>query len=150
MTTFRNRALGALLGICAMAGLASVAVASDKPYSEGPVSIVTSIRTEPGMFESYMKYLSTTYKQMMEENKKAGTIVDYRVYTTSPRTADDPNMYLVVTYKNMAALDGLSDKVDAVQQRLIGSQEVRDQQAIERGKMRTMLGTEMIREQVLK
>jgi hypothetical protein len=146
----RNRALGALLGICSMVGLASVAVASDKPYSEGPVSIVTSIRTEPGMFESYMKYLSTTYKQMMEENKKAGTIVDYRVYTTSPRTADDPNMYLVVTYKNMAALDGLSDKVDAVQQKLIGSQEVRDQQAIERGKMRTMLGTEMIREQVLK
>jgi hypothetical protein len=146
----RNRALGALLGICSMVGLASVAVAADKPYSEGPVSIVTSIRTEPGMFESYMKYLSTTYKQMMEENKKAGTIVDYRVYTTSPRTADDPNMYLVVTYKNMAALDGLSDKVDAVQQKLIGSQEVRDQQAIERGKMRTMLGTEMIREQVLK
>jgi len=150
MMTLRNRALGALLGICSMVGLASVAVAADKPYSEGPVSIVTSIRTEPGMFETYMKYLSTTYKQMMEENKKAGTIVDYRVYTTSPRTADDPNMYLVVTYKNMAALDGLSDKVDAVQQKLIGSQEVRDQQAIERGKMRTMLGSEMIREQVLK
>jgi L-rhamnose mutarotase len=150
MTAFRNRALGALLGICSMAGLASVAVASDKPYSEGPVSIVTSLRTEPGMFESYMKYLSTTYKQMMEENKKAGTIVDYRIYTTSPRTADDPNMYLVVTYKNMAALDGLSDKVDAVQQKIIGSQEVRDQQAIERGKLRTMLGSEMIREQVLK
>jgi hypothetical protein len=150
MMTLRNRALGALLGICSMVGLASVAVASDKPYSEGPVSIVTSLRTEPGMFESYMKYLSTTYKQMMEENKKAGTIVDYRIYTTSPRTADDPNMYLVVTYKNMAALDGLSDKVDAVQQKIIGSQEVRDQQAIERGKMRTMLGSEMIREQVLK
>jgi hypothetical protein len=150
MMTLRIRALGALLGMCSMVGLASVAVAADKPYTEGPVSIVTSIRTEPGMLETYMKYLSTTYKQMMEENKKAGTIVDYRVYTTSPRTADDPNMYLVVTYKNMAALDGLSDKTDAVQQKLIGSQEVRDQQMIERGKMRTMLGTEMIREQVLK
>jgi quinol monooxygenase YgiN len=150
MTAFRNRALGALLGICSMVGLASVAVASDKPYSEGPVSVVTSIRTEPGMYETYMKYLSTTYKQMMEESKKAGTIVDYRVYTTSPRSADDPNMYLVVTYKDMAALDGLSDKMDAVQQKLIGSQEVRDQQMIERGKMRTIVGSEMIREQVLK
>ena len=150
MTAFRNRALGALLGICSMAGLASVAVASDKPYSEGPVSIVTSLRTEPGMFESYMKYLSTTYKQMMEENKKAGTIVDYHIYQTSPRSPDEPNLYLVVTYKDMAALDGLSDKVEAVQQKIIGSQEVRDQQNIERGKMRTQLGTEMIRELVLK
>jgi hypothetical protein len=59
-------------------------------------------------------------------------------------------MYLVVTYKDMAALDGLSDKMDAVQQKLIGSQEVRDQQMIERGKMRTIVGSEMIREQVLK
>jgi hypothetical protein len=86
----------------------------------------------------------------MDENKKAGTIVDYHIYQTSPRSLDEPNLYLVVTYKDMAALDGLNDKVEAVQQKIIGSQEVRDQQNIERGKMRTQLGTEMIRELVLK
>jgi hypothetical protein len=146
----RNRALGALLGICAMASLANVAAASDRPYTEGTVSTVSAIRTEPGMFNSYMKWLATTYKPMMEENKKAGTIVDYRVYQTMPRSPNDPNLYLVVTYKNMAAMDGLSDRMDAVQEKMLGSQEVRDQQAIERGKMRTQIGTEMIRELVLK
>lgn len=146
----RNRALGALLGICAIASLANVAVASDRPYTEGPVSMVTSIRTEPGMFETYMKYLSTTYKQLMEENKKAGIVLDYHIYQTQPRSPDDPNLYLVTTYKNMAALDGLADKTDAIQQKIIGSQEVRDQQAVERGKIRTQIGTEMIRELVLK
>ncbi len=150
MTTLRNRALGALLGIFAMASLANVAVASDRPYTEGAVSTVNSIRTEPGMFETYMKWLSTTYKPMMEENKKAGIILDYHVYQTQPRSPDDPNLYLVVTYKNMAAMDGLADKTDATLQKFIGSQEVRDQKAIERGKMRTQLGTEMIRELVLK
>jgi hypothetical protein len=150
MTTLRNRALGALLGIFAVASLANVAAAADRPYTEGHVSIVNAIRTEPGMFNAYMKYLSTTYKQMMDENKKAGTIVDYHIYQTSPRSPDEPNLYLVVTYKDMAALDGLNDKVEAVQQKIIGSQEVRDQQNIERGKLRTQLGTEMIRELVLK
>jgi L-rhamnose mutarotase len=150
MMTLRNRALAALLGICAMASLANVALASDRPYTEGPVSTVSAIRTEPGMFETYMKWLSTTYKQLMEENKKAGIIVDYHIYQTQPRSPDDPNLYLVVTYKNMAAMDGLADKTDAIQQKIVGSQEVRDQQAIERSKMRTQLGTEMIRELVLK
>jgi L-rhamnose mutarotase len=150
MTAFRNRALGALLGIFCVTSLANVAAAADRPYTEGNVSIVNAIRTEPGMFNAYMKYLSTTYKQMMDENKKAGTIVDYHIYQTQPRSLDEPNLYLVVTYKDMAALDGLNDKVEAVQQKIIGSQEVRDQQNIERGKMRTQLGTEMIRELVLK
>ena len=150
MTTLRNRALGALLGIFAVVSLANVAVASDRPYTEGPVSTVSSIRTEPGMFETYMKWLSTTYKPMMEENKKAGIILDYRVYQTQPRSPEDPNLYLVTTYKNMAAMDGLADKTDATLQKFIGSQEVRDQKAVERGKMRTQIGTEMIRELVLK
>jgi L-rhamnose mutarotase len=150
MMTVRNRALGALLGICAMVSLANVALASDRPYMEGPVSTVNSIRTEPGMFETYMKWLATTYKPMMEENKKAGIIVDYHIYQTQPRSPEDPNLYLVVTYKNMAAMDGLADKTDATLQKYIGSQDVRDQKAVERGKMRTQLGTEMIRELVLK
>jgi L-rhamnose mutarotase len=150
MTTLRNRALGALLGIFAAASLANVAAAADRPYTEGPVSTVNSIRTEPGMFETYMKWLSTTYKPMMEENKKAGIILDYHVYQAQPRSPEDPNLYLVVTYKDMAALDGLADKTDATLQKFIGSQEVRDQKAVERSKMRTQIGTEMIRELVLK
>jgi hypothetical protein len=46
--------------------------------------MVSSIRTEPGMFETCLKYLSTTYKQMMDEQKKAGIILDYAVYQATP------------------------------------------------------------------
>jgi len=145
-----TRALGALLGFVAFGVLANAAVAADRPYTEGTVSVVNSIRTEPGMFATYMKYLSTTYKQLMEENKKAGIIVDYAVYQATPRGPNDPDLYLVVTYKNMAALDGLSDKTDAIQEKIIGSQDVRDQQAIARGKMRTQLGSQMLRQLLLK
>ncbi len=72
--------------------------------------MVSAIRTEPGMFETYMKYLGTTYKQLMEEQKKAGIILDWSVYQTTPRSPDDPDLYLIVTYKNMAAMDGLADR----------------------------------------
>jgi hypothetical protein len=83
--TIKTRALGALAGLFAFVALTGAAQAADRPYTEGPVSMVSSIRTEPGMFETYMTYLSTTYKQLMEEQKKAGIILDYAVYQATPR-----------------------------------------------------------------
>jgi hypothetical protein len=147
--TMKTRALGALAGLCAFVALTG-AQAADRPYSEGPVSVVSSIRTEPGQFENYMKYLSVTYKQLMEDAKKAGHVLNYAVYTTMPRGPDDPNMYLVVTYKNMAAFDGLSDRMDVIQQKVFGDQAAQDAAAVARGKMRTQLGSEVIREMILK
>jgi hypothetical protein len=146
----KSRALGAQAGLFAFAVISGVASAADRPYTEGTVSIVNSVRTKPGMYDTYMKYLATTYRQLMEEAKKAGHVVDYNVYSTSPRGPDDPNVYLVVTYKNMAALDGLTDRMDGIQQKIVGSPEQRDAAAIDREKMRTMVGSEMIRHVVFK
>src|ERR1700693_4807994 len=39
----------------------------DHAYTQGPVVIVSFIRTQPGMFEEYMRYLGSTYKHLMEE-----------------------------------------------------------------------------------
>ena len=135
-------ALGALIALVATTG---TTVAEDRPYAEGTVSVVSSIRTEPGQNETYMKYLATTYKQLMEEQKKAGIIVDWSVFTARPRTPDGPNLYLVTTYKNLAAMDGLQDKTDAIQEKFIGNQEARDAAMVARGKMRSMVGSEVIR-----
>ena len=146
----RNRACGALLAFASMLLLTGVATAADRPYTEGPVSVVNSIRTEPGMFDAYMKFLSTNWKTQMEEQKAAGIIVDYKVYTTTPRGPDDPNIYLVTTYKNMAAMDGMADKTEAMTQKMYGDVNQRSAAAIEREKMRKQMGSQMLREQILK
>ena len=143
--TMKIRALGALAALVTFVAVTGTAVAADRPYAEGTISVVSSIRTEPGQHENYMKYLATTYRQLMEEQKKAGHIVDWSVYTTRPRTADGPNLYLVTTYKNLAAMDDLQDKVEAIQEKLIGNQEARDAAMVSRGKMRSLVGSEVIR-----
>ena len=145
------RALGALAGLFVFAVATTGAVqAADRPYTEGPVTVVNSIRTLPGMHETYLRYLATTYRANMDEAKKQGIIVSYSVYETSPRSADDPNLYLMVTYKNMAALDGLDDRMEGIQQKSFGDQAARDAAAIDREKMRRQLGSRMIREVVFK
>ena len=146
----KARALGALVGFAALIAATGAAVAADRPYSEGVVVNVSSVRTEPGQFEAYMAYLAGPYKQLMEEQKKAGIILDYAIYQTTPRSPDDPDLYLIVTYKNMAAFDGLDDRMDAIQEKMVGNLEQRDAATIARGKMRTILGSETIQQMVLK
>lgn len=145
----KTRALGALAGLLAFVALTG-AQAADRPWKEGPVSEISSIRTEPGKFDDYMAWLAGPYKQLMEAQKAAGLIVGYAVYATTPRTPNDPDLYLVTVYKNMAALDDFAAKSDPIAEKLQGSMAEQNKAYIERGKMRTVLGSQLIREAVLK
>ncbi len=86
----------------------------------------------------------------MEAQKAAGVIVGYNVYAARARTQDDADIYLVVTYKNMAALDGVQDRADPIMEKVFGTQDQQNQATMDRGKMRTVLGSELIRELALK
>jgi len=145
-----KRALGALAGLFAFIAVSGVSLAADQPYQDGPVTVVSSIRTLPGMHDTYLRYLATTYRANMDAAKKEGIILDYRVYETSPRSPDEPNVYLTVTYKNMAALDGLDERMEPIMQRSFGNQAARDTAAVDREKMRRQIGQEMVREVVFK
>jgi hypothetical protein len=145
-----KRALGALAGLFAFIAVSGVALAADQPYQDGPVTVVSSIRTLPGMHDTYLRYLATTYRSNMDAAKKEGIVLDYRVYETSPRSPDEPNLYLTVTYKNMAALDGLDERMEPIMQRSFGNQAARDTAAVDREKMRRQIGQETIREVVFK
>jgi L-rhamnose mutarotase len=148
--SLKTRALGALAGLLLSFLVAGVAGAADRPYSEGTVSAVASIRTEPGKFDEYVAWLAGPWKQMMEAQKAAGLIVDYSVYSAAPRSPQDADIYLVTVYKNMAALDDLDAKSDPIMEKLQGSLAEQNKAYVERGKMRTVLGSELIREAVLK
>ena len=148
--TIKTRALGALAGFLSFAALCGIATAADRPYTEGPVVNVSAIRTEPGKFEAYMAYLAGPYKQLMDEQKKAGIIVDWSVYQTMPRDENDPDLYLLTVYKNMAALDGIDAKSDPITEKIFGAMDKQSSATIERGKLRTLVGDELIRELVIK
>jgi hypothetical protein len=147
---FKNRALGALAGLFLSFFAVGAALAADRPYTEGPVLDVSSIRTQDGMFDEYMKWLDGPYKQFMDAEKAAGLILGYNVYVAEPRTPDDPDLYLVIAYKDMAALDNLSEKSDAMAEKVFGNMQKASADTVARGKIRTVLGSELIRELKLK
>src|ERR1700730_12910829 len=92
--------------------------ADEKVYTDGPVVNVAYIKTKPGQFEAYMKYLATTYKQLMESEKKAGYVLSWSVYRAQPHSATEADLILTTTYKNWAALDGISDRINVEQKKV--------------------------------
>lgn len=140
-----------LLSAAILAASASLAVAEeDHAYTEGTVTAVSFVRTQPGMFEEYMRYLDKTYKPVMEEAKKAGTIVDWAVYASRPRDAQDANVILTITYKNMAALDNLQARMDPLAKKAFGSLPKAAAATADREKMRKELGSQLVRQLILK
>jgi hypothetical protein len=133
-----------------MSAISSALADDSKSYTEGQVTDVSSVRTKPGMFDAYMKWLDTTYKQLMEEEKKAGIVVDYAVYGAAPRSPHDPDLYLVVTFKNMAALDGLDDRVEPIQRKVWATRDAASKAELDRESMREILGSQLIRRLNLK
>jgi hypothetical protein len=137
-----------LLGL--LCGTVAAWAEEDHAYTEGAVLSVGYIRTKYGMFDEYMKYLDGPYKQLMEEQKKAGAIVDYGVYQAYPHNPHEPDIILTVVYKNWAALDGLRDKVDPIMKKVFGSMDSASKGAVDREKVREALGGAFLRELKLK
>jgi len=122
----------------------------DHAYTQGSVVIVSFVRTEPGMFEEYLRYLDGPYKRLMEEQKKQGIITDYAVFQTIARDAQDADLILTVTYKNMAAFDDLQSRADPVTRQVFGSLSKAASSSADREKLRKGLGAQMVRQLILK
>ena len=117
------------------------AFADDHAYTEGPVVNVSRIRTADGKFDEYMKFVDTKWKQEQEAAKKAGDVLSYQVLSVEPRTPDDPDLLLVITYKNWAALDGSIAKGDAIAKLTDGSVAAANKAVSDRGSIRRILGS---------
>jgi len=89
----------------------SMATAQVK-YNEGPVERVVLIDILPGHFDAFMDDLKTNIVPIWQAEKEAGLIQDYQMFLNQTANGpDDWSFGFAITYKNMAALDGLADKV---------------------------------------
>jgi hypothetical protein len=121
-----------------------------RAYKEGPVSVISFIKIKPGQFDNYVKYLDATYKPLMEQFIKNKIILGYKVYQAQAHNPHDADVVLSVTYANMAALDNLNDRTDPILEGLVGDRAKRNQKAADREALREVLGSEYIRELILK
>ena len=144
----------ALTSICsaqtATTSSSTATAGSTAPYTEGPVWTITMVKTKPGMDDDYLKTLAKIYRETNEEAKKQGLVMDYKILLGDASTPQDFNILLMEEYKNMAALDGLRSKLDPINAKIIGNEDVQRQGAIKRMEIREIMGGKLMREITLK
>ena len=145
-----------ILSMCVAASSLSLdARAQDqRGFTYGPVTEVDYVHVEYGHFEEYIAWVTSTWVPTMEAAKKAGLIIDYKAFRAEPKSPDQPNMYLEITYKNMAAYAGDigdgADAFEAVTEKVICSSECQNQARVHRNEFRKVLGTEVARQLIFK
>ncbi len=136
--------------LAALCFVPAIAAAQEtRPYTFGPVTAVTYVKVKAGHFDEYMTHLGGAYRKQMQAFQKAGLVVDYKVYSTTPRTPADPDVILTVTYPNMAALDKNAE-FDAIGQQVAGAISTQNKGFESRGAIREVLGGILTQEMVLK
>jgi hypothetical protein len=79
-----------------------------------------------------------------------GVITDYAVYQPRPRDPQDADLILTVTHKNMAVFDDLQARTDPTAKKVFGSLAKAASASVDRGKMRKEVGSQMVRQLILK
>jgi hypothetical protein len=124
--------------------------ADERPYTYGPVVNVSYIKTKPGHFDDYIKYVGTTYKQLMESEQKAGYVLSWAVYRAQAHSAQDADVILTVTYKNWAALDGLGDRAETAQKKIWATRAGISKAQVDREALREVIGSDNVQQLILK
>ena len=86
--------------------LAAPVALAQEHFTEGPVWECSSYRTKQGHFDDYMKYLRQNFVPQGQESKKAGLIVDQKIYVKVPENPTDPDVLICTLYASFGkALD---------------------------------------------
>jgi hypothetical protein len=131
--------------------LCALGVIAQEHYTEGPVWRVTLVKVKPTQMDAYLTTLRQSTKPLLEEEKRQGIIVDYKVFLKETNQgSQDWDIALAVQYKNHAALDGLTAKGEAVRDKMMGGKQSAQQVAEKRTEMREVVSSELMQEITLK
>jgi hypothetical protein len=137
-----------------LAALAALAAAlpppspaqSNAPYAEGPVWEMTLVRTKHGMADTYLKSIAKTFKAVMEEAKKQGVIMDYKVLYGLAASPSDFDVLLMTQTPNMAYRDRARELLDPIVRKIEGDTKTQHARSAARLDLREVLGYKLMRE----
>jgi hypothetical protein len=123
---------------------------SDAPYTEGTVWNITLVKAKYGMTDEYLKGLAKTFKGGLDEAKKQGLVLDYKILIGDAANPQDFDILLMVESKNMAAFDNAREKFDPIARKTEGAPDQQRATATKRLEIREIMGSKLMREITLK
>lgn len=120
-------------------------------YTEGPIWRVQLIRVKPNQMDAYLTSLRQSTKPLIEEEKRQGVIMDYKIFLKETKVnPEDWDIAVAIEYKNHAALDGLAAKGEAARDKILGGKQAAQQLGEKRTEIREIISSDLIEEIFLK
>ena len=139
-----------------MSCLAAPAASTQEHFTEGSVWECSSYRTKQGHFDDYMKYLRQNFIPQGQESKKAGLILEQKVFLKVPENPTDPDVVICTQHASFgkaldydAGDDAKAKEIAAKHYKTADEQKQREM-AANRFAFRDFLGTSYYREVSLK
>lgn len=129
---------------------AAQSVAQGLPYKEGSVWSVGFVKTKPGMTNDYYRNLADNWQKVNEAAKKEGLVLSCKILYGPAANTEDWDIMLLVEYKNMAAMDGMAERMETLTAKMMGPEDQRKAGAMKRNEIRDYLGAKLVREIILK
>ena len=140
-----------LFGLAAFLLSLTPALLAQEHYTEGPIWRVQLIRVKPAQMDAYLASLRQSTKPLIEEEKRQGMIMDYKIFLKETKnTPEDWDICVAVEYKNHAAMDGLAAKGEAARDKILGGKQAAQQLGEKRAEIREIISSELMQEIFLK
>ena len=140
-----------LCGLVVFLFLLAPGLLAQEHYTEGPVWRIQLIRVKPTHMDEYLTSLRKSTKPLIDEQKKQGTIVDYKIFLKSNKNGpEDWDICVATEYKNYAALDGLAAKGEAARDKILGGKAPAQELNEKRAEIREIISSELLQEVFLK
>jgi hypothetical protein len=138
--------LAAAVAMVSLATSPAAAQAAERVWEDGTVWSITYVETKPNMFNGYIKNLSQVWRRFMDEQKKAGDVISYKILAVQNVRDGEPDLILLTEYKNMAVFDRGVDWFEELSKKIMGSLDNMESDNIDREKLRTIRSTVLTRE----
>ena len=131
------RTLGVLFALLAI----STAQADDRAYTDGgSVWAISYIETKPGHFDDYIADLNQVWRAYLDEQKKDGDVLSYKMIPIAFPRDGEPNLILMVEFKDWSAFNRGNEYFDKMAEKLQGGADAATQSNIDRGALRDLRG----------
>lgn len=139
-------AIASLVLIATFGSTSALAQDHSRGWDQGYVVQVTEVHTKDGMFNAYINDLSKVWRKFLEAQKADGDVISYGMYSNVNQREGEPDLYLTITFKNWAAFDRGVEYFEKLGSQILGSTDDMREANIDRGELRTIGSTYVLRE----
>lgn len=130
----------------ALGGTSAFAQDHSRGWEQGNVVQVTEVHIKDGMFNAYVNDLSNVWRKFLDAQKEDGDVISYGMYSNANARADEPDLYLTITFKNWAAFDRGVEYFEELGSQILGSTDEMREANIDRGELRVIGSTYTLQE----